>query len=111
MHGLLELSFLGIMAVTNSPFPKPAPVDVIPNLRWELHPARVIFVGGDVSSRCKPIAWNRFNPQTALWSIEAGVWFHGLTFKIGHQSEHGIDERVSSAESRDYIGATYRVTF
>jgi hypothetical protein len=112
MHGFIQLGVTALLALDNTPWPAPYKHNyVIPSLEWRLSPAPLIFVGGQVSSRCDPVEWNRFNPKTALWDVHAGVTFSGVTATVGHVSEHGIDKIQAMTESRDYLTVSYKVTF
>lgn len=112
MHGFLEIGAVALLALDNTPWPPPYKHNyVIPALSWELQPYSALFIGGQVSSRCDPVEWNRFNPKTALWDVHAGLRVGPLTAKVGHVSEHGIDQIQKMTESRDYLSFSYRVTF
>lgn len=112
VHGLLELSLLTLLSVSNSPYPAPGTFYTIPSLRWELEPfSSPLFVGGEVSSRCEPAKLNKFNPVTALWDVHVGVRLGPVEGVLGHVSEHGVDQVQRATESGDYLKLTYQVKF
>lgn len=111
MAGFLEFGLIGILGLGNTPWKEPSPMDTIPSLRWEVRPTQNLFLAGDIASRCQPSQAHRWNPRTALWTIETGFQSRGLRISIGHTSEHGIDRIVPFTESRDFVSMRYRIEF
>ena len=111
MHGTIKLSLLMLSSIYNSPYPTTDSAVFIPSLKWELQPADMVFVGGTSASRCNPVSWTLWNPQTALWSIEVGGRLGGFEYAIGHVSEHGVDKVMPQTESADYQRLSYTVSF
>lgn len=102
---LIELGLLSMLGIYNSPFEKKFTVQ--PSLMMKHYPSPKVYFGLLNSARCTPTQLTSWNPITAKWGVEMGYESPRLKVFIGHLSEHGIDRKVSTTESYDYIGLKY----
>lgn len=102
----VTVGLLTALSLPNSPYPKT--LTLIPDLTVEVRqgPAYVLL---ENSARCIPGEWNRWNPITAAWTVEAGADLRWIRFGVGHRSEHGVDETWEATESRDYVQVRVRL--
>lgn len=107
---ILEFSLLSFLATYNSPFP--ARPTLIPSMSVELRPTSFLYLKQTDSARCTPDSINIWHPISGLYQVELGIRLGGQSqyqIGIGHRSEHGIDQVVSSTESFDYVRLDYKI--
>jgi hypothetical protein len=82
---------------------------LIPSLTVEF-PLGPFYVKQVSSAECSPTRVPRWNPQTAIWDVEAGVNIVNIKLFAGHRSYHAIGKQ-DNLDSYDYFGVSYQKEF
>lgn len=111
----ITLATLAALSLANTPYPTDRPT-LVPSLTVKHNFEAVpLYIRQVSSARCQPGSWRRFNPVTALWTVEGGfehtVGGATLLLGIGHTSEHGVDRPQPATESLDYVRAELTLKF
>ena len=70
-------------------------------------PVEHFYILQSTSAFTSPDRFNRWNPSKAIWGMEAGIQFRGITMAIGHDSVHSVDSLDKGKDSFDYVRASF----